>query len=130
MEIKLFEGKPISRFFQSFGIPEIYFVDSPFFHFSNLKKMLSIGQRIIKNVNLGYSSILRPVISRGLMGTIPQNANRPTPLSIQTLKAYAESQDNMPVRLSLAQFLQSELPQRFAVWNPYSYLGYRRQLPF
>lgn len=92
--------------------------------------MLSIGQRIIKNVNLGYSSILRPVISRGLMGTIPQNANRPTPLSIQTLKAYAESQDNMPVRLSLAQFLQSELPQRFAVRNPCNYLGYRLQLLF
>ena len=79
--------------------------------------MLSLGQKIVKNINLGYCSFLRPVISRGLMGTIPQNTNRPTPLSIQSLKAYAESQDNMPVRLSLAQFLQSELPQRFAVGN-------------
>lgn len=52
---------------------------------------------------------------RGLMSHIPRNPNRPTPLSIQTLKQYAESQNNMPVRLSLARFISSELPLRFAV---------------
>lgn len=49
------------------------------------------------------------------MSHIPRNPNRPTPLSIQTLKQYAESQNNMPVRLSLARFISSELPLRFAV---------------
>lgn len=48
------------------------------------------------------------------MSHIPRNPNRPTPLSIQTLKKYAESQNNMPVRLSLARFISSELPLRFA----------------
>lgn len=77
--------------------------------------MLSIGQKIGSGICLNCSTLLRPIIARGFMGAIPKNANRPTPLSIQTLKAYAESQDNMPVRLSLAKFIQSELPLRFAV---------------
>ena len=38
---------------------------------------------------------------RGLMSHIPRNPNRPTPLSIQTF--------------SLARFISSELPLRFAV---------------
>ena len=89
------------------------------FHFSIIKNMLSIGQRICRSVNSRVSTQLRPVFSRKVSGPIPCNLNRPTQLSIQTLKAYAESQDNMPVRLALAKFLQSELPVRFAVGNPY-----------
>lgn len=63
----------------------------------------------------GVDVIPRYMGRRGLMSHIPRNPNRPTPLSIQTLKKYAESQNNMPVRLSLARFISSELPLRFAV---------------
>ena len=77
--------------------------------------MLSFGQKVISGGRLRCSSRIQQLFPKRFLGEIPRNPNRPTQLSIQTLKAYAASQDNMPVRLSLANFVQSELPLRFAV---------------
>ena len=64
---------------------------------------------------LSKEGFVPPALIRGASTGKTENPNHPTPLSIEKLKYYAESQDNMPVRLSLAKFISTELPIRFAV---------------
>ena len=86
----------------------------PPFHFSSIfhNPMLSRASRSIRAVQRGCIRFVPPALIRGASTGKTEN---PTPLSIEKLKYYAESQDNMPVRLSLAKFISTELPIRFAV---------------
>lgn len=89
----------------------------PDFHFSSIfhNPMLSRASRSIRAVQRGCIRFAPPALIRGASTGKTENPNHPTPLSIEKLKYYAESQDNMPVRLSLAKFISTELPIRFAV---------------
>ena len=87
------------------------------FHFSSIfhNPMLSCVRRSICTLHRGCNRFIPPALIRGASTGKTENPNHPTPLSIEKLKYYAESQDNMPVRLSLAKFISTELPIRFAV---------------
>ena len=77
--------------------------------------MLPFVNKVLRTSKIQSHATICPVIQRGLTELVPNPLNRPTPLSINTLKSYAESQSNLPVRLAFARFLSSELPVRFAV---------------
>ena len=87
--------------------------------------MLPSVNKVLRTSKIQSIATIRTVFKRDLTELVANPLNRPTPLSIQTLKTYAESQANLPVRLNLARFLSSELPIRFAVSDTINQLIYR-----
>lgn len=101
-------SKPHSQNLSSFSSP------FPLSAIQQSKMLLGV-RRSLRVLQKECFRRVSPAVCRGVANAKEPNPNHPTPLSIEKLKYFAESQDNMPVRLSLARFISTELPIRFAV---------------